>query len=71
MRLFVEDYKEGYMEIIDGVERVKIEKQDNVNYLFGYNKIGYIFIKKLADIKLAFMVDITREDCKEYFRYEK
>lgn len=71
MRLFVEDYKNGCVETIDGIERVKIEKQDKVNYLFGYNKIGYIFVKRLADIKLAFMVDITSEDCKEYFRYEK
>ena len=71
MRLFVEDYKNGYMEVIDNIDRVKIEKEDKINYLYGYNKIGYIFIKKLADIKLAFLVDVSGKECKEYFRYEK
>lgn len=72
MRLFIEDYKSGYMDVIDNVSRVSIEKHDNKNSLFVYcydNKDNEII--PLNEIRLAFMVDISGEECKEYFRYEK
>lgn len=73
MRLFIEDVKEGYMDVIDNVDRVSIEKHENKNALFVYtdNTNDAKEIIPLNEIRLAFMVDITRKDCKEYFRYQK
>ena len=71
LRLFVEDYKSGYMNVYDNVKKVKIEKDNNVNCLYYKNNVGYVCVGKLADIKLAFMVDVSGKNCKEYFRYEK
>ena len=72
MRLFIDDYKTGYMDVIDNVSRVSIEKHNNKNSLFVYcysNKDNEII--PLNEIRLAFMVDISGKECKEYFRYEK
>ena len=73
MRLFYEDYKSGYVNVIDNVDRVKIEKHENKNTLCVYtNGKNYATdIIPLNEIRLAFMVDISGDNCKEYFRYEK
>lgn len=71
MRLFYENYKNGYVNVINNVDRVKIEKHERVNYLYAHTNVGYIRVGKLADIGLAYMVDVNDKDCKEYFRYEK
>lgn len=78
MKLFVEDLK-GYMEAIDNVKRVVIEKIDNKNNLLVYTDCftdqPYTTIP-LKDIKLSFMVKVVKdkkgyESVEEYFRYEK
>ena len=73
MRLFVEDYKSGYVDVIDNVDRVSIEKYEKKNSLFVYcNEKDYATeIIPLNEIKLAFMVDVRGKHTKEYFRYEK
>ena len=71
MRLFYEDYKNGYVNVIDNVDKVKIEKHERVNYLYAHTNVGYTRVGKLADIGLAYMVDVSDKDYKEYFRYEK
>ena len=72
MRLFVEYTKSGYMDAFNNVSRVSIKKQEKKNKLFIYDYADkYIDIIPLNEIKLAFMVDTSGKDCKEYFRYEK
>ena len=73
MRLFIEDYKSGYVDVINNVDRVSIEKYEKKNSLFVYcdGKDYATEIIPLNKIKLAFMVDVREKHTKEYFRYEK
>ena len=72
LKLFVEDYKNGYMDVYTNVYQVKIAKHNNKNCLevhYRLNPLKDTDIIPLSEIKLCWL--INADTLEEYFRYEK